>query len=216
MSTQVRFFRVEEPAEGLRSRKKAKMRMMIEDAALRLFAEQGYEATTVEQIAAEVEISATTFFRYFPSKADVVLVHQDAHMAELRRVILEFPAEVSDMMAVRHAMLSVWVPNIDPEHTRRSSPAVATSSALRSRYDDLSRNWLEGIAQALADRRGIAEPDDEATLTARVALGVFIDGIRAWSKGSCDDGVEAMIKRSFDILRTLAADWARPSSKKHP
>jgi hypothetical protein len=137
-------------------------------------------------------------------------------MTELRRVIIEFPAEESDMLAVRHAMLNVWVPNIDPVHTRRSSLAVATSPALRGLYDDLSRNWLEGIAQALADRRGLAEPDDGATLTARVALGCFTDGIRAWSNGDCNDGVEAMIKRSFDILRTHAADWARPSLKKHP
>ena len=58
---------------GLRERKKAKTRAAIQTQALRLIAEQGYEATTVEQIAEAAEISPSTFFRYFPTKEDVVV-----------------------------------------------------------------------------------------------------------------------------------------------
>ena len=58
---------------GLRERKKQKTREAIQREALRLFQAQGYEATTVEQIAAAAEISPSTFFNYFPTKEDVVL-----------------------------------------------------------------------------------------------------------------------------------------------
>src|SRR5258708_31974463 len=58
---------------GLRERKKQKTKAAIQRAALRLFKRQGYEETTVEQIAAAADISESTFFNYFPSKEDVVI-----------------------------------------------------------------------------------------------------------------------------------------------
>ena len=68
---------------GLRERKKQKTRWAIQEHALRLFAEQGYEATTVDQIAAAAEISPSTFFRYFPTKEDLVIEDEyDALLVE--------------------------------------------------------------------------------------------------------------------------------------
>ncbi len=62
-----------DPPAGLRERKKIKLRRAIQAEALRLFQAQGYEQTTVEQIADAAETSTTTFYRYFPTKEDVVL-----------------------------------------------------------------------------------------------------------------------------------------------
>lgn len=58
---------------GLRERKKAKTRAAIQHEALRLFREQGYDETKIEQIAAAVEVSESTIYRYFPTKEDLVL-----------------------------------------------------------------------------------------------------------------------------------------------
>src|ERR1051325_569606 len=92
-------------AEGLRERKKAKTRWTIQENAFRLFAEQGYEATTVEQIAEAAEVSPSTFFRYFPSKEEVVL--QDDFDPVIYEVLVAQPAELSPMEAVRRTIVSL-------------------------------------------------------------------------------------------------------------
>src|SRR6266436_2144662 len=77
--------------EGLRERKKQKTRESIQRTALRLFEKQGYEETTIEEVAAAAEISPSTFFNYFPTKEDVVLF--DAYDPMAIRMLLERPKD---------------------------------------------------------------------------------------------------------------------------
>ena len=86
---------------GLRERKKQKTREAIQREAMRLFQEQGYEATTIEQIAEAVEISPSTFFNYFPSKEDVVFT--DPYDPLFISTFLERPGEESLGTAFRRA-----------------------------------------------------------------------------------------------------------------
>jgi AcrR family transcriptional regulator len=87
---------------GLRERKKAKTRAAIQEHALRLFREQGYEATTVEQIADAAEVSPSTFFRYFGSKEDVVAY--DAFDPIVIEALRRQPAELPPAAALRRAI----------------------------------------------------------------------------------------------------------------
>src|ERR1700759_975209 len=87
---------------SLRERKKARTRASLREHALRLFREQGYQATTVEQIAAAAEVSPSTFFRYFPTKEDVVL--QDDMDTRMLEALARQPSELSPIAAVRAAM----------------------------------------------------------------------------------------------------------------
>src|SRR5215203_7523738 len=90
------------PKAGLRERKKAKTRAEIQRHALKLFGERGYEATTVAQIAEAAEVSESTFFRYFPTKEDVVLWDEfDPLVFEALRAQ---PAELSTIRALRNAI----------------------------------------------------------------------------------------------------------------
>src|SRR5262249_41621602 len=93
-------------AQGLRERKKAKTRAAIQRHALRLFRDHGYEATTVEQIAAAAEVSPSTFFRYFPTKEDVVLY--DDFDPLLIAAFEAQPPELTPMQAMRGAMREVF------------------------------------------------------------------------------------------------------------
>src|SRR6201987_5695157 len=91
---------------GLRERKKARTRAAIREHALRLFREQGYQATTVEQIAAAAEVSPSTFFRYFPTKEDLVL--QDDLDARIAEALIRQPKELGPIAALRAGMREAW------------------------------------------------------------------------------------------------------------
>src|SRR5258708_24701856 len=91
---------------GLRERKKARTRAAIREHALRLFREQGYDATTVEQIAEAAEVSPSTFFRYFPTKEDAVL--QDDMDLLWMDIFQPQPAELGPIAAMRAAVRTAF------------------------------------------------------------------------------------------------------------
>src|SRR5216683_5589628 len=95
----------DEPVPGLRERKKARTRAAIRQHALRLFDEQGYAETTVEQIAEAAEVSPSTFFRYFPTKEDVVL--QDDYDELMVESFRAQPPELTPLQAMRAAIREV-------------------------------------------------------------------------------------------------------------
>ena len=127
---------------GLRERKKARTRASIREHALRLFREQGYHATTVEQIAEAAEISPSTFFRYFPTKEDVV-IQDDFDLIALESFERQ-PAELSVVAAFRAAVAEargrsprrIWPGSRRLRHWRcpypNCAPGWSTSSAARS------------------------------------------------------------------------------------
>src|SRR3954452_6078404 len=92
------------PVVGPRERKKARTKAEIQRQALRLFNEQGYAETSVEQIAAAAEVSPSTFFRYYPTKDDVVLADFLDHRTMQLRV--SAPAELEPLAALRHAVVT--------------------------------------------------------------------------------------------------------------
>jgi AcrR family transcriptional regulator len=89
---------------GLRERKKERTRQALIDAAFELFQRNGFDATTVEEIAAAVEVSPRTFFRYFASKEDVALTQQDDWKTAIIAELAVRPADEPVMTAIRHAV----------------------------------------------------------------------------------------------------------------
>jgi len=159
------------PAQsGLRERKKARTRASIREHALRLFREQGYQATTVEQIAAAAEVSPSTFFRYFPTKEDVVL--QDDMDVRLIETLERQPAGLSPLGAVRAATLEVFASysEADIEVLSQTTALTMTVPEIRARALDEFTRTIEVIGEAVAKRAG-RSPDD---LAVRVMAGAII------------------------------------------
>lgn len=139
---------------SLRERKKAKTRRTIQEQALRLFAEQGYDATTVEQIAEAAEVSPSTFFRYFPTKEDAVT--QDDYDPLLMEAIKAQPPDLPPLTTLRAAFRTAFEAMEPEELDRMLSRTKLTTSvpALRARTMEGLYSTIEMLAGAVAERAG--------------------------------------------------------------
>jgi AcrR family transcriptional regulator len=170
----------EKPA-GLRERKKARTRAAIRQHALRLFREQGYEATTVDQIAAAAEVSPSTFFRYFPTKEDVVL--QD-DLDQLTLAALEaVPPGLSPIAAFRAAAAASFaaLPPEEMDQIRQTAMLSLTVPEVRARAIDEFARTIEIIAAALAKRAGRPPDDFAARNLAGAMIGVIMAATMPWA-----------------------------------
>ena len=154
---------------SLRERKKIKTRVSIQKYAMRLFLKHGYVETTIEQIAEAAEVSPRTFFRYFPTKEDLVLYDP------LDPLIIESfksqPADLGPIPALRATMRSVFdkLPADELEEFQEKAKLMSTVPELRSRaLDELLRSF-EMFTQLLAERLGCS-PEDLAVRTLTGAI----------------------------------------------
>jgi AcrR family transcriptional regulator len=159
---------------GLRERKKAKTRAAIREHALRLFREQGYAGTTVEQIAEAAEVSPATFYRYFPTKEDVVL--QDDLDVLAFESFDQQPAELSPVAAIRAAMADAQPRFTDEERQRFRDTTALTLAVpeIRARALDEFARTLDVFAAALAKRTGRERDDPEVRTLAGAIFGVIL------------------------------------------
>ncbi len=146
---------------GLRERKKAKTRAAIRECALRLFYAHGYDATTVEQIAEAAEVSPSTFFRYFPTKEDVVL--SDEYDPLLIRAFDAQPPGLRPVQAMRRAFRSVIgrIPPAELAEIRQRVRLMHTVPALRAAFLDSMTESARRLEDLVARRAG-RDPDDPA------------------------------------------------------
>lgn len=162
---------------GLRERKKAKTRAAIQRHALRLFKKRGYDETTVEDIAEAAEVSPSTFFRYFPTKEDVVMydVFDPVLLASLRSQ----PHGLDPVRAMRAAMRQVFrdMDEEDREDLLEREALFRLVPDLRARMMDELLRTVSVLARIIAERTGRRAGD----LGVRVVAGAIIGAlISAW------------------------------------
>ncbi|HEV8166865.1 MAG TPA: TetR family transcriptional regulator [Actinomycetota bacterium] len=166
---------------GLRERKKARTKAAIQEHALRLFQEQGYDATTVEQIAEAAEISPSTFFRYFPTKEDVVV--WDDYDPMLIEAIRAQPAGLSPIQAIRGGLREAFsrIPPTEAARIRERSELSLAVPELRAASMVNLTTTMRLLAELVAERTG-REPDDFAVRTFTGAVfGVWLSVLFAWA-----------------------------------
>lgn len=172
--------------DGLRERKKARTRAAIREHALRLFRENGYQRTTVEQIAAAAEVSPSTFFRYFPAKEDVVL--QDDMDVRMIEALERQPAGLSPISAVRAAIRDAFASYTEADLEIISETAALSLSVpeIRARATDEFVRTIGSIGEALAKRAGRPADDLAVRTAAGAIIGVMMALTMPWEGWSSD------------------------------
>jgi len=189
--------------DGLRERKKARTRASIREHALRLFRENGYQRTTVQDIAEAAEVSPSTFFRYFPTKEDVVL--QDDMDVRMIEALEQQPPELGPVAAVRAAARQMFASytGADMDVLRETTALTLTVPEIRARALDEFARTISAVAEALAKRAD--RPADD--LAVRTAAGAIIGVIMAitmpwegWSEGGVFEDSFRQIDEALALL----------------
>jgi AcrR family transcriptional regulator len=156
--------RRDRPSIGLRERKKARTRATIQAHALRLFRGQGYDATTVQQIIDAAEVSESTFFRYFPTKCDVVL--SDDFDPLIVDAFRSQPPDVRPIQALRVAFRLVFdqLSGQEMSEQQERMHLILSVPELRAAMLDQFASAMRLLAVVLAERTG-RQPEDTAVLT---------------------------------------------------
>ncbi|MDA8043864.1 MAG: TetR/AcrR family transcriptional regulator [Actinomycetota bacterium] len=212
--------RAANPANGantdLRTRRKLQTRRAIREAALRLFAEQGYEATTVAQIAAEAVVGERTFFTHFPSKEDVLFnAAQQQGFVEFEQLVVAAPGRLSDVAAIEHALV-MWDRSTDTVTSHRMTQwlvrAAATSTVVLGKRMEYANSIAAAVTRGLARRHGEAQPSIESETTAEVVMRMFFLSVGEWAAAGPDE-MPAILHRRLAALGRVLGDPDRLGSE---
>ena len=186
---------------GLRERKKMKTRRAIQEHALRLFEAQGYDATTVEQIAEAAEVSPSTFFRYFPTKEDVVTT--DEYDPIIAQVYRAQPAGLGAVEALRTTFRQILeeMYHTDKERILTRARIALSVPALRARmWDTQTNETREMLVTMVAERLGRPESDFELQAFSWALTGVLQAVITAWIDSDGELDLPDLLDRALDFF----------------
>jgi AcrR family transcriptional regulator len=176
---------------------KMRTKRALQKAALDLFAKDGYDTTTTDEIAERAGVSARTFFRYFPTKDSVLFVGEYGWFQSLTEDFLAQPDSRSDLEALLETLLA------EPPGRRSQQlydKAVASSPTLRGVVHAHQQEDIETLAAAVAARRGLRKADEGCRLLATVVLMTYRRALTRWLAGPASVDARAVITEEFDVL----------------
>lgn len=201
--------------QGLRERKKRQTRLDLASAALRLFEERGFDAVTVDDIAAEANVSRRTFFRYFETKEDVIIVEAEGKIAAMRSSLRDGPPDEPTLDALRRGSLALivayWDADLAPVIVRlleREPKLAATVLAYQVRF-------AETLAYELAIDLGVdVRLDPRPRILAHAAISMLRTAMAARLAEPDGDTPIELAEAAFDRGRpALEAILALPTEQ---
>ena len=176
-------------------------RRRLQQAALELFRERGFDRTTTAEIATRAGVNERTYFRHFADKREVLFDGEDDLRASLTQAVAEAPSGLPPFEVLLHAFrrtgraLDANRPFAEPR-----SEVIAATPALRERELTKHAALTDVVAEALRQRD---VPDRLAGLAAQTGWATYRQAVRAWTKDPAR-GLDAHLAQAFDDLRALS------------
>ena len=187
---------------GLRQRKKAQTRDAIIEAALDLFERQGYDHTTVEEIAAAADVSQRTFFRYFDSKLEVVMAPKTEAAHDIEELVAARPPDESPIEAFRNVVRDELKSVIDNGDVRtRQFQLVMRTPSLRSSAHEHFNEHRDEFARVFAKRLDVPDNALAPQVMATAVSGVLWTVVDRWvEEGAVPNRLTSLIDEAFELL----------------
>ena len=193
--------------EGLRSRKRRETRARITSAALALFLEKGFEATTVDEIAAAADVSKRSFFDYFPAKDEVIAAWQDEFGQALSEGVAARPVGEPMARTVEEALIALLVAHVTPR-SMAIVELIRATPALRAREQMKYVRLEQRLCEALAAR---CQPGEQlkARLLAMIAIGGMRVAGELWQESGRAEPLEIFARDAFRRIWTQLGELGR-------
>ena len=172
----------------------------VERAAFELFAERGFDATTIDDIAAAAGIGRRTLFRYYPSKNDIPWGQFDASLVQLRAHLQAMPHDIPVYSAVHQAVLAFnrFDPSAIPQHRQRMR-LLLTTPALQAHSVHRYAQWRSTIAAYVASRCDLAETDLLPVAIGQVTLAISLSAYEQWLEAE-DQPLEQLLNEALTAV----------------
>lgn len=194
---------------SLRERNRTRTRRDLENAALELFEKQGYDATGVDEIAELAGVSRATFFRYYPSKEEVLFTNESDAVAEMVAHIAAREDSRQNLVALAPPVTEFGRGLLDDDSSegQRLTRLVMTTRELEARSMRMRLRWERGIARQLARERGEGSPTASDILLANLAVACLAAALWEWQASPEDTPIELILEAQFaDALRLCCPD----------
>jgi AcrR family transcriptional regulator len=176
----------------------------LAQAAMTLYAEQGFEQTTVAEIAARAGLTERTFFRHFADKREVLFYGMDIARDLLTRTVADAPASATPMEAIGAALQALCaVFQENPERVRLRNAVVSANAELRERELSKLEAFASAVAGALRDR-GV--PELAASLAAETGIAVFKVAFARWISEPGEPDLPGILAESMAELTGVLTD----------
>jgi AcrR family transcriptional regulator len=191
------------PKTGLAARKKERTRRQLAEAAAELFYERGYAATTIDDIVAAVDVSPRTFFRYFPTKEDLVVslgaMSLDAFLEALRSRPLGEPLQQAVGAAIDETLAAGWE---DTTKVRSFLSLLRETPQLRARWLEEAYGNRDLMAEVIAGRTGTDASDLRNLIIAGTITLTINTALQAWADQDLEPRAAPFVYRGMKELAT--------------